>query len=102
MADACEKRLERAGMFLKRASGSSDLEQKLLCLYDGFVCLYGPVDACSRAASCAGVEGVFLRSAIDTCLGDGDGDSPSARTEVSEEFVGKLYVALESAIRNYM
>ena len=93
-----DKNCLRASAFLKRASESSDSRQKLLCLYDGFVCLYGPMDACRKAAGASGLDISLLERAIDSCMDEGDGPStdPVERVEISEDMVGRLFKALTS------
>ena len=73
-----EGNLQRAKAFYSRASESDDLSQKLLCLYDGFVSLYGPADACRRAAAEAFVDFRMLHRMIDGCMADGDSDNGRA------------------------
>ena len=71
-------RLQRAKAFYTRASESDDLNQKLLCLYDGFVSLYGPAEACRRAAAEAFADFRMLHRMIDGCMADGDSDNGRA------------------------
>ena len=56
---------------------SDDLIQKLLCLYDGFVCIYGPADVCRKAAAESMVDYRMLQRMIDYCTSDGDSDNGS-------------------------
>ena len=93
----------RAASFIKRAEAAESLTQKLLCIYDGFVCLYGPMEACRKAASASGLDRALLDSAIDFCMDDGDspscgGDSESRKAEISQEMVEKLSAALSSLV----
>ena len=70
-----DENLQRAKAFYSRASQSTDLSHRLLCLYDGFVSLYGPADACRRAAAEAFVDFRMLHRMIDGCMADGDSDN---------------------------
>ena len=70
-----DKAVLRAKAFLSRAAASEDPEQKMLCLYDGFVSLYGPSEACRRAAAEAFVDFRMLQRMVDGCLADGDSDN---------------------------
>ena len=92
----------RAASFLKRASEASDLRQKLLCLYDGFVCLYGPMDACRKAASASGLDRGLLDRAVDSCMDEGDspadGEAESRNVEITDDMVGRLFAALSSVV----
>ncbi|MCF0262601.1 MAG: hypothetical protein HUK23_06790 [Sphaerochaetaceae bacterium] len=63
--------VERAQQFLSRAKQAKDYKRKLICLYDGFVCLYGP-SACSEAASCVGMSDLAFKGLVDSCTDDGD------------------------------
>ena len=94
----------RAAAFLKRAAEASDLQQKLLCLYDGFVCLYGPMDACRKAAAASGLDRGFLNRAVDSCMDEGDspteGEAESSHVEITEEMVNRLSSALNSIVEN--
>jgi len=69
-----DKNVLRAVSFYNRALKSEDLQQRLLCLYDGFVCLYGPMDACRKAAAEASLDRRLLERVIDSCMDDGDAD----------------------------
>ena len=93
-------KLLKAASFVKRALESTDLRQKLLCIYDGFVCVFGPADACKKAAEASALDISYLEKAIDFCMDEGD--SPSAgqteRVEISEELVAKLFNALKSIV----
>lgn len=99
-----DKNYLRAAAFLKRAGEASDIRQKLLCLYDGFVCLYGPMEACRKAASASGVDFTLLEKVIDYCMDDGDGpDYTSGTTEtrkvdIPADMVEKLFRALASIV----
>ena len=92
----------RASAFLKRAAEASDLQQKLLCLYDGFVCLYGPIDACRKASEASGLDRELLDRAVDSCMDEGDspsdGEAESRRVEITEEMVNRLSSALASTV----
>ena len=68
----------RAKAFLSRAVESGDPQQKLLCLYDGFVSLFGPSEACRRAAAEAFVDFRMLQRMVDGCMADGDSDNGKA------------------------
>ena len=95
-------KLLKAAAFVKRAFESTDLKQKLLCIYDGFVCVFGPVDACKKAAEASGLDVSVLEKAIDLCMDSGDapceGDAESGNVEINEELVGKLFNALKSIV----
>ena len=65
-------KLLKAAAFVKRALESTDLKQKLLCIYDGFVCVFGPVDACKKAAEASGLDVSVLEKAIDLCMDSGE------------------------------
>ena len=96
-------KLIKAASFVKRALGSTDLQQKLLCIYDGFVCLFGPADACRKASEASGLDVSILEKAIDFCMDEGDapsaeGETESAKVEITEEMVGKLFNALASLV----
>lgn len=73
-----DKAVLRAKAFLTRAAESDDPEQKLLCLYDGFVSLFGPAEACRRAAAEAFVDFRMLQRMVDGCMADGDSDNGKA------------------------
>ena len=92
----------RAASFLKRALEATDLQQKLLCLYDGFVCIYGPMDACRRASEASGLDRGLLDRAIDFCMDDGDapenGEIESRHVDITDDMVGKLFAALTSIV----
>ena len=92
----------RAASFLKRTLETSDLRQKLLCLYDGFVCLYGPMDACRRASETSGLDRDLLDRAIDFCMDEGDspedGDAESRHVEISDDMINRLFAALTSIV----
>ena len=94
----------RASAFLKRAEEACDLQQKLLCLYDGFVCLYGPMDACIKAAAASGLARDLLDRAVDSCMDEGDspadGETESRHVEITEEMVARLSSALASVVEN--
>ena len=70
-----DKAVLRAKAFLSRAADSDDPAQKLLCLYDGFVSLFGPSEACRRAAAEAFVDFRMLQRMVDGCMADGDSDN---------------------------
>ena len=95
-------KLLKAAAFVKRALECTDLEQKLLCIYDGFVCVFGPVDACRKAAEASGLDVSVLEKAIDFCMDSGDSpsveDAESGKVEINEELVGKLFNALTSIV----
>ena len=93
-------KLLKAASFVKRALESTDLKQKLLCIYDGFVCVFGPADACKKAAEASSLDVSYLEKAIDSCVDDGDAPSTgqTERVEINEELVGKLFNALKSIV----
>ena len=93
-------KLLKAASFVKRALESTDLKQKLLCIYDGFVCVFGPVDACKKAAEASSLDVSYLEKAIDSCMDDGDAplSGQTERVEINEELVGKLFNALKSIV----
>ena len=95
-------KLHKAAAFVKRAKESTDLKQKLLCIYDGFVCVFGPVDACRKAADASGLDISVLEKAIDFCMDSGDapceGDAESNRVEITENLVGRLFNALTAIV----
>ena len=94
-------KLLKAASFVKRALESTDLRQKLLCIYDGFVCVFGPADACKKAAEASALDVSYLEKAIDSCMDEGDSPSTgqtTERVEISEELVGKLFNALKSIV----
>ena len=95
-------KLLKAASFVKRALESTDLKQKLLCIYDGFVCVFGPADACNKAAEASGLDVSYLKKAIDFCMDSGDAPSEGAAetncVEINEELVGKLFNALKSLV----
>ena len=96
-------KLLKAAAFVKRALGSTDLKQKLLCIYDGFVCLFGPVDACKKATEASGLDVSVLEKAIDFCMDEGDapsaeGETEGGKGEINEELVTKLFNALTSLV----
>ena len=95
-------KLLKAAAFVKRALECTDLEQKLLCIYDGFVCVFGPVDACKKAAEASGLDVSVLEKAIDFCMDSGDapseGDVESNKVEITEDLVGRLFNALTSIV----
>ena len=99
-----DKNYLRASSFLKRADEASDIRQKLLCLYDGFVCLYGPMAACRKASDVSGVDFSLLEQVIDSCMDDGDApDSAdqaveSRHIEIPSDMVEKLFSALASIL----
>jgi len=87
--------IKRAATFLERAGEERDPKQRILCLYDGFVCLYGPMDACRKAASEAGLDRVLLERVLDSCMYDGE--EPEEGQELvlpSEDMVSALQKAL--------
>lgn len=77
-----DKNLLRAEAFLRRSEEASSLCRKMLCLYDGFVCLYGPADACKIAAAGASVDFSELEKALDSCMDDADRDA--AGSDISD------------------
>ncbi len=93
-----ERNRGRAVSFYNRALNSEDLQQRLLCLYDGFVCLYGPIDACRKASEAASVDRVLLDRVLDCCMDDGDSDTfeeeGRERVAPTEELVSALQSAL--------
>ena len=95
-------KIPRAASFLKRASAAENPSQKLLCLYDGFVCLYGPMDACRKASEASGLGRELLDRAIDSCMDDGDspenGEAESRHVEITEDMVSRLFAALTSIV----
>ena len=95
-------KLIKAAAFVKRALESPDLKQKLLCIYDGFVCVFGPADACEKAAEASGVDVSVLKKAIDSCMDEGDspseGETESRKVEITEDLVGRLFSALKSIV----
>ena len=95
-----DMKLLKAAAFVKRASESTDLRQKLLCIYDGFVCVFGPADALGMASEASGVDVSGLKNAIDSCMDEGDSPSTdqTGRVEITEELVGKLFNALKSIV----
>ena len=97
-----DNRYLRASSFLKRASAAENLPQKLLCLYDGFVCLYGPMDACLKASEASGLDRRLLDRAIDFCMDDGDspetGEAESRYVEVTDDMVNRLFAALSAVV----
>ena len=86
----------RAKAFLSRAVESGDPQQKLLCLYDGFVSLFGPSEACRRAAAEAFVDFRMLQRMIDGCMADGDSDN--GRTGGYLSPTPEMISALEKAL----
>ena len=86
----------RAKAFLSRAVESGDPQQKLLCLYDGFVSLFGPSEACRRAAAEAFVDFRMLQRMVDGCMADGDSDS--GRTGGYLSPTPEMISALEKAL----
>ncbi len=72
-----DRKVVKAASFYSRAFEAEDLQQRLLCLYDGFVSLYGPIDACRKAAEAAGLQKAVLERLLDSCMYDGDSDSSS-------------------------
>ena len=102
-----DKNYLRASSFLRRANEASDIRQKLLCLYDGFVCLYGPMAACRKASDVSGVDFSLLEQVIDSCMDDGDAPDGSANmtvesrhVEIPSDMVEKLSSALASIVEN--
>ena len=99
-----DKNYLRASSFLRRANEASDLRQKLLCLYDGFVCLYGPMAACRKASEVSEVDFTLLEQVIDSCMDDGDAPDISDRTvesrhvDIPSDMVEKLSSALASIV----
>lgn len=97
-----DNRYLRASSFLKRASAAENLSQKLLCLYDGFVCLYGPMAACLKASQASGLDRGLLDRAIDFCMDEGDspgdGDAESRYVEITDDMVNRLYTALSTIV----
>ena len=99
-----DKNYLRASSFLRRANEASDLRQKLLCLYDGFVCLYGPMAACRKASEVSEVDFTLLEQVIDSCMDYGDAPDTSDRTVESRhvdspsDMVEKLSSALASIV----
>ena len=98
-----DKNYLRAASFLKRAADAGDIQQRLLCLYDGFVCLYGPMDACRKAAQASGVDRALLDQAIDSCMDEGDGPTDGEVTEtrhveITADMVDRLASALASIV----
>ena len=95
-----EKNVMRAKAFLSRASGAEDLRQKLLCLYDGFVCIYGPADVCRKAAAESMVDFRMLQGMIDFCMDDGDSDNgrEEGGLKPTPEMVDALEKGLERMI----
>ena len=95
-------KLLKAAAFVKRAMESTDLKQKLLCIYDGFVCVFGPADACNKAAEASGLDVSVLKKAIDFCMDSGDapsgGEAESNGVEITEDLVGRLFNALTSIV----
>ena len=86
----------RAKAFLSRAAASDDPGQKLLCLYDGFVSLFGPSEACRRAAAEAFVDFRMLQRMVDGCVADGDSDN--GRTGGYLAPTPEMIAALEKAL----
>ena len=99
-----DKNYLRASSFLRRANEASDLRQKLLCLYDGFVCIYGPMAACRKASEVSEVDFTLLEQVIDSCMDDGDAPDTSDRTvesrhvDIPSDMVEKLSSALASIV----
>ena len=91
-----DKNVMRAKAFLSRASESDDLCQKLLCLYDGFVRIYGPADVCRKAAAESMVDFRMLQRMIDFCMDDGDSDN--GRKEGNLEPTPEMVNALETGL----
>ena len=93
-----DRNRDRASSFYVRALNSDDLQQRLLCLYDGFVCLFGPIDACRKAAEAATVDRDFIEKVLDSCMDDGDSDiyreEGYERVLPTEELVSALQNAL--------
>ncbi len=94
---------ERALSFYRRAQEAEDLRQRLLCLYDGFVCLFGPIDACKKAASEASLEKGLLEKVLDGCMYDADSDpySPEAPEDAAERIppTEELVASLQEALK---
>lgn len=86
----------RAKAFLSRAAASDDPEQKLLCLYDGFVSLFGPSEACRRASAEAFVDFRMLQRMVDGCMADGDSDNGRAGGYLAP--TPEMICALEKAL----
>ena len=99
-----DKNYLRAASFLNRAAEASDIRQKLLCLYDGFVCLYGPMEACRKAGAASAVDVALLEKVIDSCMDEGDepdfdeATAESRHVEIPSDLVGKLFSALASIV----
>ena len=92
-----DKSVIKAKAFLSRSEGSDDLRQKLLCLYDGFVCIYGPADVCRRAAAESMVDFRMLQRMIDSCMDDGDSDN--GRSEGYLDPTPEMVESLEKGLR---
>ena len=99
-----DKNYLRASSFLRRANEASNLRQKLLCLYDGFVCLYGPMVACRKASEVSEVDFTLLEQVIDSCMDDGDAPDTADRTvesrhvDIPSDMVEKLSSVLASIV----
>jgi len=104
--EMADRKVAKAASFYNRAFEADDLQQRLLCLYDGFVSLYGPIDACRKAAELAGLQKAVLEKLLDSCMYDGDSDpSPDEvhervlPTEAQVEALAKALGGLTSDCR---
>lgn len=98
MADIQEKNRKIAKGFLDRAIKSNDTQQKLLCVYDGFVSLFGPMDAISMASKLSNTDKTRLRGMLDYCMEDGDSDGSEDKVQPLSDDVDKLLQALVSCL----
>jgi hypothetical protein len=88
--DCDENKIAKAKAFLKKADESSSYEQRLLCTFNGFVCLFGPSNAISRT----GLNQSDLRLALEYAAGDND----CPRHMISEEDLLSMRQKLVSEI----
>ncbi len=94
-----ERKVQRAATFYRRVDDEGDLIQRILCLYDGFVCIYGPIDACRKAASDSGLDKDILEKVLDTCMDDSE--EPEEGQEYilpTEDMVSRLKKALGNLV----
>lgn len=85
-----DRSILRARSFLKRADDADLYEQRLLCLFDGFVCIFGTFKAAEEAAKAAGVDESLFRLALESCHSDSDSESFASKASLSESQIDSL------------
>jgi hypothetical protein len=89
-----DKNRMKARAFLQRAGKAASYESALFCLFDGFVCLYGPSEAMGKLAELTGIDEKRIEKAIECCRNDVDGRL--GHTILSESEMRTIREVLES------